>query len=92
MSDESRWYRIYVEDSAYAEVQEFDVPPQKGGPYRYGSIIESIEEVEIRPAHQEPCDWEKEWVEFYDGLYYLRDDDGLRIKFCPECGRRLEER
>jgi hypothetical protein len=64
-------------------------------------MIEKVEEVEVRPLRQEPCDWEDEpvWSDEPDpeGMFpgaraMLRSEHCIDIgcKFCPMCGRKLE--
>ena len=60
----------------------------------------SIIDLEIRPLNQPMCEWEKSfgepgsWKVFRAGPHYkdeMEEDFSMTPKYCPNCGRRLEE-
>lgn len=98
---EKRWYRIHLlgKPDDESEVLLLDKKPDVGF-WRYDDVIKSIEEVEVRPLRQEKCEWEKMscgWDDIVSGkLVTVHGTNGELLlrdgrKYCPECGRRLEE-
>ena len=103
-----RWYRYWVEAYPYPDwfhvtgVLEKHKPPVPGMSLDYkdpqGSRVTRVEEVDLRPMVEPPCEWElnpcfADSAEVISGGSILTHLDWLRAQghiFCPQCGRRLK--
>ena len=86
-----RYCRVRTTDGTEEVLPFITDMPSPGDHWRYRQIVESSQEVDIRPVHQEPCEWELSDApgRSMTNLEALNND---KHKFCPECGRRLEEK
>jgi hypothetical protein len=100
---EKRWYKIQIKMDEYEERFTQAVllikSPVINQRWTERETIESVEEVEVRPLHEEPCPWEKK--SDWKVMEYIGDKEGIEpdeylsgrgcFGYCPKCGRRLKE-
>ena len=80
----SEWktYKVYVEDGFYHYISAMEPPEIGSFDQDYDEII-GVEEVEVRPVHQEPCEWESDQRNAH--MIEFLNDHGS--EYCPMCGR-----
>lgn len=90
------WWAIYVDGKVFGVLREHD---DAEGVVEFEGVCEraTIVEAEIRPLHQDQCQWELQPAPsaVYQGGDAVPDGtnlDRLRgggCKYCPTCGRRV---